>query len=81
MQRKFDRLDWRYIDVLLRFGLGPRVRGWIGEIYSQPAAQVKDNGSLYSQFKITNGTSRGCPLSPVIFTNFKSLLVASKNNL
>lgn len=66
-------------EVLWKFGLGDRLMKWIKGIYSNPVAQVKVNGSISKQFEVTNGTRKGCPLSPLIFIlTLKSLPTENK---
>lgn len=61
-------MNWGFmIEVLRGVGLGDRMMGWVMALYMDRRARVKVNGTLSGYFNIRNGTSQGCPLSPLIF--------------
>lgn len=67
-EKAFDRVHWGFLRASLhRLGLGEHLMKWIDLIYFHPTARVKVNGLLSDTFKIHNGTSQGCPLSPILF--------------
>uniref|UniRef100_A0A8C5Q5Y4 Reverse transcriptase domain-containing protein n=1 Tax=Leptobrachium leishanense TaxID=445787 RepID=A0A8C5Q5Y4_9ANUR len=67
-EKAFDRVDWDFISLsLIRIGLGPHLRAWIGALYGDATARVCVNGVFTAPFPIRNGTRQGCPLSPLLF--------------
>lgn len=67
-EKAFDRVHWGYVfRELETFGLQGPIHSAISALYSIPSAHVFTEGMFSNNFKITNGTRQGCPLSPLIF--------------
>lgn len=66
-EKTFDRIAWDYMEATLRLtGLGDTFCKIILALYADPTARLRVNGTLSSQFHITNCPRQGSPLSPVI---------------
>jgi exonuclease III len=67
-QKAFDRVHWRYRDLVLEHcNFGDRFRGIISLLHQDITAQVQVNGHLSRSIKIHRGTRQGDPLSPGLF--------------
>ncbi|KAJ1195074.1 hypothetical protein NDU88_004357 [Pleurodeles waltl] len=67
-EKAFDTVDWSFLDQVLQGnGLGPKSRGLVRLLYSNPTARVQVNGVVSDPFPIGRGTRQGCPLSPLLF--------------
>ncbi|XP_069057931.1 uncharacterized protein [Pleurodeles waltl] len=67
-EKAFNTVDWSYLEhVLLSNGFGPRFRGLVKLLYTNPTACVLVNGVISDQFPILQGTRQGCTLSPLLF--------------
>lgn len=68
-------------EVLRYMGLGDHMIHCIARVYITPQALVKINWVFWKPFKISNGTRRGCPLSPLLFAlSLESLLNKIRQN-
>lgn len=82
-EKAFDRIHWGYLTkTFTKFGFQGNILKAILALYSSPSARVFTDGILSEPFKITNGTRKGCPLSPLIFTLMMEPLAQTiRNNI
>lgn len=74
-EKAFDRVHWGYLNkVLEKFNITGPIQKAIEALYSSPSAYVYTEGMFSKNFRITNGTRQGCPLSPLIFALVMELL-------
>lgn len=67
-EKAFDRVHWGYVRATLhKFYFQGLILSATLALYSFPSAKVLTNRLLSKFFNITNGTRKGCPLSPSIF--------------
>ena len=71
MEKAFDRCSWTFLkDSMEAIGIGPRLRRWVGMIYSEetpPKRKLHINGQKGASFALSSGVAQGCPLSPLLF--------------
>ncbi|CAJ1062856.1 LINE-1 reverse transcriptase -like protein [Xyrichtys novacula] len=67
-EKAFDMVEWSYLlEVLKKFGFGPRMISLISLLYSAPKASVSTNGMNSQMFTLSRGCRQGCPASPLLF--------------
>lgn len=75
LESAFDRVRHRFmLDVLHKFGFGPKLITWIKACISEPWIASLVNGRATDFFKASRGLRQGCPLSPLLFVLQASVL-------
>lgn len=75
LESAFDRVRHRFLlDVLHKFGFGPKFITWIKACISEPWIAPLVNGRATNFFKASRELRQGCPLSPLLFVLQASVL-------
>ena len=66
--KAFDRVEHEFLfRLLVRFGFGERLVGWVRRLYEGARSCVKVNGVLTDRFCLGRSIRQGCPLSALLY--------------
>lgn len=67
-EKAFNRVIWCFFkETVKQWGIGPLLLEKIIALYHNPTARIRTNGALSDPVTISNGTQKGCPLSPLLY--------------
>jgi mannosylglycoprotein endo-beta-mannosidase len=67
LAKAFDSVRWDFLmEVLTRFGFGPRWRSWVSTLLSSSSTSITLNGARGQWYKHFRGLRQGDPLSPML---------------
>jgi mannosylglycoprotein endo-beta-mannosidase len=67
LAKAFDSVRWDFLmEVLTRFGFGPRWRSWVSTLLSSSSSSIMLNGARGQWYKHFRGLRQGDPLSPML---------------